>query len=654
MYYYNNNKDDNSTNSENIHNGPLFSQPFDPTALNGGGMPINYNDHTQHTYDPLNDPPLFDNSYFNDNWSTQQQQQDISTSLQQQEAILLSDPNFLRQHQLLQDQQQKEMHTRLIHDENSAVQDPVLVSNLTAMFEPQHSIKPEPMTAAEVEEEDKKLKKNRRQQVVMKNSENENDNDAKIDHQRRFNELQARFRVNYARKPTQQQQQTSASPVVKSTAANSSSTKPAKQQLLPQQPPPLHSSPLQKPLSIPKQQPQTQSQPQPIVQNNNNRHNNNNNTNTNSSLSSTPPVMIGGLVMTNNINNNTNEEILNINPEASLSSSFPSRTMPIQIQRVARQCGSQAFDAESHQKQLDSQLEKVDFNDITVSELKEMLRQRGKPATGKKAVLLQRLQEERDVAKNGGRRLNRHSQPLPFSRSIDSTSQQQQQSSRPRSFQGGLSSSPVMIQNSYHNNQHDNLLLLSGSPSSPQASTSFIPGSPSASLHRSIANMHIGSPPPNNNSRRYSPYSPRLSSSPKPIHHAYSSSVPLSSGDNLSSSPILMNNALSVNSNNNNNGNMMLSSSYSIAASKPSCRYYNNPKTYKPFMSSTLATPDREEDVNPFDSYYNGGDDPPIKEEEIPAMEEPSQYMDMNNNMNMDWLDPSQFEILLQQQGKIF
>ncbi|WP_461043506.1 hypothetical protein, partial [Streptomyces sundarbansensis] len=28
-----------------------------------------------------------------------------------------------------------------------------------------------------------------------------------IDHQRRFNELQARFRINYAKKPTKQQQQ---------------------------------------------------------------------------------------------------------------------------------------------------------------------------------------------------------------------------------------------------------------------------------------------------------------------------------------------------------------------------------------------------------------------------------------------------------------
>jgi hypothetical protein len=646
MYYYNdNNDDDNSTNSD-THSRPLFSQSFDPSSLNGGGMPISYNEHTEHSYDPLNDSSLFANNHYNDNWGLQLQDNMDFSSLQQQEAILLSDPNFLRQHQLLQDQQ-KEMHTRLVNDENNTGQDSVMLSNLTAMFEPQHSIKQEQITPEEAEEEDKKTKKNRRQQTVMKNSENENDNDAKIDHQRRFNELQARFRVNYARKPSQQQQQQQqiGNPAKSPTAAN---TKPVKQQLLPQQPPQHLSSPLQKSLSIP--QPQPQSQPQPIVQTNN--------TNTNPTLSSTPPVMIGGLVMINNINNNNannaNADFLNTNSEGSPSSSFPSRTTPIQIERVARHSNSQQFDAESHQKQLDNQLDKVDFNDITVSELKEMLRQRGKPATGKKAILLQRLQEERDIAKNGGRRLNRHSQPLPFSRSIDSTSQQQQQSSRPRSFQGGMSSSPVMIQNSYHN-QHDNLLLLSGSPSSPQTSASFIPGSPSSSLHRSIANMHIGSPPANNNSRRYSPYSPRLSSSPKLTHHEYSSSVPLSSGDNLSSSPLLMNNALPMNnSSNNNNDNMMLSSSYSVAAnSRPSCRYYSNPKTYKPFMSSALATPDREEDVNPFDSYYAGGDDSPIKEEEA-SLEEPSQYLDMNNNVNnMDWLDPSQFELLLQQQGKI-
>ncbi|KAI8094694.1 hypothetical protein BDF21DRAFT_409272 [Thamnidium elegans] len=323
--------------------------------------------------------------------------------------------------------------------------------------------------------------------------------------------------------------------------------------------------------------------------------------------------------------NNKNEE----NTEL-LSSSFPSRTMPIQIQRVSRLNSSQPFDAESHQKQLDNQLDKVDFDDITVSELKEMLRQRGKPATGKKAVLLQRLQEEREISKGGrsagsfgsGARLlsNRHSQPVP--RSVNNNNIESPQ--RPRSFQ---SSSPVMIQ-----------ATTTTTSSNPAAS----PASPGTSLHRSIANMHIGSPPATASiSRRYSPYSPRLSSSPKPVHHEYSSSVP------LSSSPTNNNNIHSL-----PNNNMMLSSSYS---SKPSCRYYNNPKTYKPFMSSALATPDREEDVNPFDSYYNT----PIKEEVIDYDPEPSikqePMPDMNNqhNINLDWMDPTAFDILLQQQQQL-
>ncbi|CAJ0761575.1 5089_t:CDS:2 [Entrophospora sp. SA101] len=55
---------------------------------------------------------------------------------------------------------------------------------------------------------------------------------------------------------------------------------------------------------------------------------------------------------------------------------------------------SPPMSSEEYQRKLNEELEKVDFEDITVSELKEMLRQRGKPATGKKAVLMQRLQEE--------------------------------------------------------------------------------------------------------------------------------------------------------------------------------------------------------------------------------------------------------------------
>ncbi|CAG8610728.1 22500_t:CDS:2 [Rhizophagus irregularis] len=79
-----------------------------------------------------------------------------------------------------------------------------------------------------------------------------------------------------------------------------------------------------------------------------------------------------------------------------LSSSFRRpNALPIQIQRNPKHNhNSPSMSPEEYQRKLDEELEKVDFEDITVSELKEMLRQRGKPATGKKAVLMQRLQEE--------------------------------------------------------------------------------------------------------------------------------------------------------------------------------------------------------------------------------------------------------------------
>ncbi|CAO3630242.1 unnamed protein product [Mucor hiemalis] len=618
MYYFNSNNsttygsEQGNDNNGNNHNRPLFSQPYNPFSVNG--TPTDFSQEMDfNSYDPSNalfNEALFDTSQVH-NW-------DHFDSIDPQEAILLSDPNFLRQHQLLQDQQ-REMHSRLIHDEDDQKQ----VSNLTAMFdhsvkqEPHHdkeevTVRTEPQDVAVVEEEERRQKKgnNRKQHVMVKEEPN------KIDHQRRFNELQARFRVNYARKPTQQTVKssninttsssslntttTTNNTVTTNTATNTNHTNNtihnAKSKSISPQPQPSASfeESVSMPTTTPPPPPQT----------------------------TVAPVAIGGLVMNNE--------------ETELSSSFPSRTMPIQIQRVSRNNGSQPFDADSHQKQLDSQLDKVDFEDITVSELKEMLRQRGKPATGKKAVLLQRLQEERDLARGGrsagsyGRvASNRHSQPLPFSRSVNEAPQ------RPRSFQG---TSPVMIQQS---SAVVGSYTAGVSPSSPGG---FLPGSPSGSLHRSIANMHIGSPPAI--SRRYSPYSPRLSSSPKPTHQEYySSSVPLNNTASLSSSPV--NNPPSMPPANNADNNMMLSLSYSAA--RPG-RYYNNPKTYKPFTSSALATPDREEDVNPFDAYYGGGGDPPIKEEDNTMEGHSDGMMNGNNYNNMDWLDMNAFDMLLQQQ----
>ncbi|CAG8536581.1 24612_t:CDS:2 [Gigaspora rosea] len=128
--------------------------------------------------------------------------------------------------------------------------------------------------------------------------------------------------------------------------------------------------------------------------------------------------------------------------------SYKPNALPIQIHRNPKHSHASApLSSEEYQRKLNEELEKVDFDDITVSELKEMLRQRGKPATGKKAVLMQRLQEEVEHVK-----------------AMKNNSQQ---------LKNQMMSSPT-------------------SPSS------------GVSLQRSIANLQISSPPIH--SRRFSPY----------------------------------------------------------------------------------------------------------------------------------------------------
>nr|CAG8586783.1 3252_t:CDS:2 [Entrophospora candida] len=81
-------------------------------------------------------------------------------------------------------------------------------------------------------------------------------------------------------------------------------------------------------------------------------------------------------------------------PTAPLPSS---EIQDIPIQRNPKhssQSSQPPMSSEEYQRKLNEELEKVDFNDITVSELKDLLRQRNKPATGKKAILMERLQEE--------------------------------------------------------------------------------------------------------------------------------------------------------------------------------------------------------------------------------------------------------------------
>jgi len=129
---------------------------------------------------------------------------------------------------------------------------------------------------------------------------------------------------------------------------------------------------------------------------------------------------------------------------------------------------------------LDEELEKVDFEDITVSELKDMLRQRGKPATGKKAVLMQRLQEEMAhlKAKQNQQQQNKQNPQNPQNL--------QQQTVKPKPQQLGNTG---------------NISLTSGQFGQMISS----PTSPSGiSLQHSLGNLHISSPPAH--SRRYSPY----------------------------------------------------------------------------------------------------------------------------------------------------
>jgi len=80
------------------------------------------------------------------------------------------------------------------------------------------------------------------------------------------------------------------------------------------------------------------------------------------------------------------------------------KPLPIQIHRVSAQNTTTAkpLDAETHRRQLDEKLEKVNFDDITVAELKEMLRERGLSATGRKAELMNRLKEEYELLMSRG------------------------------------------------------------------------------------------------------------------------------------------------------------------------------------------------------------------------------------------------------------
>ena len=154
-------------------------------------------------------------------------------------------------------------------------------------------------------------------------------------------------------------------------------------------------------------------------------------------------------------NTTPGSEGLPIGSPALLSTSASSPA-PIQIGRVISRNSSSLARTEEQQKHLDDAMERVDFEDVTVAELKEMLRQRGKHGGGKKADLIKRLQAEIDVI-----RANRNP-----------------------SLRSSAASAPVPI------------------------------SSPSNTLHRTLGNMHIGSPPVNSplasspSNARCTPYAP--------------------------------------------------------------------------------------------------------------------------------------------------
>ncbi|KAI9267404.1 hypothetical protein BY458DRAFT_437230 [Sporodiniella umbellata] len=71
---------------------------------------------------------------------------------------------------------------------------------------------------------------------------------------------------------------------------------------------------------------------------------------------------------------------------------------PVAIERAPKkpQPKPVALDPEETQKKLEEQLLHVNFDDVTVAELKEMLKERGLLTTGKKVVLVERLKAARD------------------------------------------------------------------------------------------------------------------------------------------------------------------------------------------------------------------------------------------------------------------
>jgi len=82
------------------------------------------------------------------------------------------------------------------------------------------------------------------------------------------------------------------------------------------------------------------------------------------------------------------------NPSKSIPANSPLPGM-IPLMGFPNKLSRDLFTQSEHLRKLDEELDKVDFDDVTVYELKDLLRKRGLPSSGKKAILTERLLDEK-------------------------------------------------------------------------------------------------------------------------------------------------------------------------------------------------------------------------------------------------------------------
>jgi len=84
---------------------------------------------------------------------------------------------------------------------------------------------------------------------------------------------------------------------------------------------------------------------------------------------------------------------------SNVSKSIPAASSPlpgmIPMMGFPSKLSRDLFNQSEHLRKLDEELDKVDFDDVTVYELKDLLRKRGLPSSGKKAILTERLLDEK-------------------------------------------------------------------------------------------------------------------------------------------------------------------------------------------------------------------------------------------------------------------